>query len=72
LQVEDEGPGIAPELALHVFEAFQRGEQSRSRSRSRQNGGSGLRLAVAGAIAKAHGVPAVCPGRHAVRVALAG
>ena len=56
LWVEDEGPGIAPELAQHVFEAFQRGEQSRSR----ESGGSGLGLAVVGAIAKAHGGHAVC------------
>lgn len=56
LRVEDEGPGIAPELALHVFEAFQRGEQSRSR----ESGGSGLGLAVVGAIAKAHGGQAAC------------
>ncbi len=56
LRVEDEGPGIAPELALHVFEAFQRGEQSRSR----ESGGTGLGLAVVGAIAKAHGGQATC------------
>lgn len=56
LWVEDEGPGIAPELAQHVFEAFQRGEQSRSR----ESGGSGLGLAVVGAIAKAHGGHAIC------------
>jgi len=41
LQVEDEVPGIAPELVLHVCEAFQHGEQSRSRSR--ESGGSGWR-----------------------------
>lgn len=56
LWVEDEGPGIAPELAQHVFEAFQRGEPSRAR----EYGGSGLGLAVVAAIARAHGGHAVC------------
>jgi len=59
LWVEDGGPGIAPALAQHVFEPFQRGEQSRSR----ESGGSGLGLAVVGAIARAHGGHALCrPG----------
>ncbi len=56
LSVEDSGPGIAPDLAEHLFDAFQRGE----RSRSREGGGSGLGLAVVRAIAQAHGGQASC------------
>jgi len=56
LRVEDGGPGIAPEFAERLFDAFQRGE----RSRSREGGGSGLGLAVVRAIAQAHGGQASC------------
>jgi two-component system sensor histidine kinase AdeS len=56
LRVEDSGPGVAPKLAEHIFDAFQRGE----RSRSRESGGSGLGLAVVRAIAQAHGGQASC------------
>lgn len=56
LRVEDGGPGIAPELAERLFDAFQRGEHSRSR----ESGGSGLGLAVVRAIAQAHGGQASC------------
>lgn len=56
LSVEDSGPGIAPDIAGHVFEAFRRGDPSRSRS----SGGSGLGLAVVKAITEAHGGQAVC------------
>ncbi|HIQ42835.1 MAG TPA: HAMP domain-containing histidine kinase [Pseudomonas oleovorans] len=56
LSVEDEGPGIAPELADQIFEAFRRGDASRSR----KTGGSGLGLAVVKAIAEAHGGQASC------------
>lgn len=59
LSVEDSGPGIAPELAAQVFEAFRRGDPSRSR----QSGGTGLGLAVVKAIVEAHGGHARChPG----------
>lgn len=51
LRVEDEGPGIADDLGSQIFEAFQRGDDSRSRC----SGGSGLGLAVVRAIAQAHG-----------------
>ncbi|HEX7987249.1 MAG TPA: ATP-binding protein [Duganella sp.] len=51
LAVEDDGPGLKDELAAHVFEAFQRGNDSRARA----SGGSGLGLAVVRAIAQAHG-----------------
>lgn len=56
LHVEDSGPGIAPETAASVFEAFRRGDPSRSR----HTGGSGLGLAVVRAIAEAHGGHATC------------
>lgn len=56
LTVEDGGPGIDTALAEHIFDAFQRGEQSRSR----ESGGSGLGLAVVRAIALAHGGKASC------------
>jgi two-component system OmpR family sensor kinase len=48
--VADEGPGLAPEEATHVFERFYRAERSRARP-----GGSGLGLAIVAAIAQAHG-----------------
>jgi len=51
LEVCDEGPGLAPELASHAFERFSRGDASRSRDA----GGSGLGLAIVAAIAEAHG-----------------
>ncbi|QGZ56867.1 ATP-binding protein [Paraburkholderia acidiphila] len=51
LQVEDEGPGIAPDFARQAFEPFTRAELSRSRS----SGGTGLGLSVVRAIALAHG-----------------
>lgn len=49
--VEDDGPGIPPELHARVFEPFFRIEGSRSR----ETGGSGLGLAIARNIARAHG-----------------
>ncbi len=50
LVVEDNGPGIAPELAARAFERFARDD-----TRSRDRGGSGLGLAIVAAIANAHG-----------------
>ncbi|MCO7637698.1 ATP-binding protein [Pseudomonas sp. S 311-6] len=61
LQVEDSGPGIPQEMAVHVFEAFRRGDPSRSR----RSGGSGLGLAVVRAIVEVHGGHAACwPGER--------
>lgn len=56
LRVEDDGPGIAADLAPHVFEAFKRG----SASRTSEGSGSGLGLAVVRAIALSHGGRAIC------------
>jgi signal transduction histidine kinase len=47
LAVEDDGPGIPPELAEKVFERFFRGEGDRS-------GSSGLGLAIVRAVAASH------------------
>ena len=48
LEVEDEGPGIAPEELPHIFERFYRGA-------SAPPGGSGLGLAIADWIVTRHG-----------------
>ena len=49
--VEDNGVGISPEDAKHLFEPFYRGD----RSRSRRRGGTGLGLALAKAMVEALG-----------------
>lgn len=51
LEVQDNGPGIAPELLPHVFERFARGDASRSR----HAGSTGLGLAIVQAVVTAHG-----------------
>jgi len=51
IRVQDEGPGIAPELLEQVFEPFFRIEGSRNRDL----GGTGLGLSIARDIAQAHG-----------------
>ncbi len=50
IDVSDEGPGFAPELALRAFERFARGGD-----RSRTGEGVGLGMAIVQAIAEAHG-----------------
>jgi two-component system OmpR family sensor kinase len=52
VEVSDNGPGLTPEQAGHVFERFYRADPSRSRS---QAGGAGLGLAIVAAIVSAHG-----------------
>lgn len=49
--VDDNGPGIAPELREEVFRPFYRVEKSRNK----KTGGSGLGLAIARDIVHAHG-----------------
>ncbi|GGP69251.1 sensor histidine kinase [Streptomyces melanogenes] len=51
LEVEDDGPGIPPDLLPHVFERFARGDASRSRA----HGSTGLGLAIVHAVVSAHG-----------------
>lgn len=50
LRVEDEGPGVATEIAARVFEPFVRVQ-----SDLREVGGNGLGLSVVRAIVEAHG-----------------
>ena len=51
VEIEDDGPGVAPLEIERLFEPFYRGEPSRSR----ETGGAGLGLAVVRSIARAHG-----------------
>ena len=49
LAVRDHGPGFPPEFLEHAFERFSRADSGRS------TGGAGLGLAIAQAVAVAHG-----------------
>lgn len=49
--VEDEGPGIPPDMLEHVFEPFFRLEASRSQ----ETGGIGMGLAIARSVVRGHG-----------------
>ena len=51
LEVSDEGPGMAPEVAARAFERFFRADAARSR----HHGGSGLGLSIVDATVRAHG-----------------
>jgi signal transduction histidine kinase len=48
LVIEDDGPGIPPDLAAGIFQRFRRGDAARSR------GGAGLGLAIVEAIVLCH------------------
>ncbi|MGA8211690.1 MAG: HAMP domain-containing sensor histidine kinase [Nocardioidaceae bacterium] len=67
--VEDDGPGMPPELVATAFERFSRGDSSRTR----ESGGAGLGLSLVQAITTAHaGTVAVTsrPGRTRFEVRL--
>lgn len=71
VDVEDDGPGIPPQLLPHVFERFARGDSARSRA----TGSTGLGLAIVQAVVAAHGgaVTVVSePGRTVFTVRLPG
>jgi signal transduction histidine kinase len=51
IAVADDGPGVPPDQAERIFERFTRLDDARARS----DGGAGLGLAIARAIADAHG-----------------
>jgi two-component system OmpR family sensor kinase len=52
LVIEDTGPGMTAEQAVHVFDRFYRADGSRSRT---ADGGTGLGLAIVRSIITAHG-----------------
>jgi two-component system, OmpR family, sensor kinase len=54
VEVADDGPGMAPEVAARVFERFYRADASRSRTGGATTG-SGLGLSIVAAIVAAHG-----------------
>ncbi len=69
LEVEDDGPGIPPDLQAHVFERFARGDASRSRVA----GSTGLGLAIVASVVTAHGGRVTVesePGRTVFQVLL--
>jgi signal transduction histidine kinase len=51
IEVADEGPGVAPDALEHIFERFARADPSRGYG----SNGLGLGLAIADAVARAHG-----------------
>src|SRR3984957_4679520 len=64
LDVEDDGPGMAPEQAQRVFERFYRADAARNRA----SGGTGLGLAIVAGLVSAHGGTVgvrTAPGRGA-------
>jgi two-component system, OmpR family, sensor kinase len=58
IMVEDDGPGVPPQIAKQIFERFVRGRGERA-------GSSGLGLAIVRAVAEAHGGRVrLVPGRY--------
>jgi signal transduction histidine kinase len=56
INVDDDGPGVPPEMRERVFDRFARLDTSRSSD----SGGSGLGLAIVKAVAELHGGEASC------------
>jgi two-component system OmpR family sensor kinase len=54
LEVRDDGPGMAPDVAARVFERFYRADSSRTRTGAATTG-TGLGLSIVAAIVAAHG-----------------
>jgi two-component system OmpR family sensor kinase len=59
ITVADDGPGMEPDEAAHIFERFYRSDPSRSRS----HGGAGLGLSIVNAIVSNHGGTVSAEGR---------
>ncbi len=59
IAVADNGPGMEPEEAAHIFERFYRSDPSRSRA----HGGAGLGLSIVSAIVASHGGTVSADGR---------
>ncbi|GCE12909.1 sensor histidine kinase [Tengunoibacter tsumagoiensis] len=55
LRITDNGPGIAAEHLLHLFERFYRVDQSRTHNQKQTVSGNGLGLSIAQLIVQAHG-----------------
>jgi two-component system OmpR family sensor kinase len=62
IAVADNGPGMEPDEAAHIFERFYRSDPSRSRA----NGGAGLGLSIVSAIVANHGGTVSAEGRVGV------
>jgi two-component system OmpR family sensor kinase len=59
ITVADDGPGMEPDEAAHIFERFYRSDPSRSRT----HGGAGLGLSIVSAIVANHGGTVSAQGR---------
>jgi len=59
ITVSDDGPGMEPDEAAHIFERFYRSDPSRSRT----HGGAGLGLSIVSAIVANHGGTVSAQGR---------
>jgi two-component system OmpR family sensor kinase len=72
LTVADDGPGVGPDIAPHVFERFVRADQARAHD---DEGSAGLGLAIVAAVVQAHGGVVTLdsvPGATVFKVVLPG